>query len=303
MTPWKIGYVPVLLVVSFLLLTSGGCRTWSSREERGAQAYNEGNRFREAGMNDDALAAYSLALKHEPGMASARFNSALTLAEMGRFDEALEQLHSLNQQDPRNLKVLRALAWVSWKDNRIQDALNYFQSVLILSPGDEASLRGACRIYEATGRAGEAVEMRKLLLRMENSNNARLDLADTLFSAERYQEALEEYRIVLLKNPSDEKALGAAAAAAEKTGQYKEAVVYLRNLADMGDETGELYWRIAGFQLVQDGDFTAGLQSLKTAVAAGFADEEAYRALISEVPAAVRSSVENLLNTEDRESF
>jgi len=299
MTPWKIGYVPVLLIVSFLLLTSGGCRTWSSREERAAQAYNEGNRFREAGMNEDALAAYSLALKHAPRMASARFNSALTLAEMGRFDEALEQLHSLNQQDPRNLKVLRALAWVSWKDDRIQDALNYFQSVLLISPGDEASLRGSCRIYESTGRAGEAVEMRKLLLRMENSNDARLDLADTLFSAERYQEALEEYRIVLLKNPSDEKALAAAAAAAEKTGQYKEAVVYLKNLADMGDETGELYWRIAGFQLVQDGNFTAGLQSLKTALAAGFIDEEAYRDLISEVPAAVRPSVENLLNTED----
>ena len=129
MTPrscWR--YRILFLVTAAALVTGGGCRTWSSREERAAQAYNDGNTYREAAMYEDALSAYHLALEHEPEMAAATYNLALTLVELKRSDEALEHLHSLNQRDPRNLKVLRAMAWTAWNSGRAQASLDYYKS-------------------------------------------------------------------------------------------------------------------------------------------------------------------------------
>ncbi len=296
MTPHRVRLFLLFIAGSLPFLIFGGCRTWSSREERAAQAYNNGNLYREAGMYEDALSAYSLALEHEPDMAAAVYNSALTLVTLDRSGEALELLQSLNQQDPGNLKILRAMAWAAWKDGRVQASLDYYLSVLIVSPGDKVSLKAASEVYESSDRAGEAVEMRKLLLRMDDSTDSRMDLARTLFKAERYSEALEVFRTVILQSPGNTDALTAASISAELMGLYSESISYLLKLADGDGDTGDIWWRIAEIRLVQYGNYDEGLTALKRALEEGFSDEEAYDDFIINAPLAVRPAVRSILN-------
>lgn len=289
----------LLFIAGFLsLLVIGGCRTWSSKEERAVQAYNNGNLYRESGNFEEALGAYALALEYEPDMAAAVYNSALTLVELDRSGEALEMLQSLNQRDPGNLRVLRGMAWVAWKDGRVQSSLDYYLTVLIISPGDKESLKGASEVYEASGRAGEAVDMRKLLLRLDDSVDSCLDLARTLEMADRYSEALEIYRTVLIQNPGNIEALTGASVSSENMGLYGETISYLLKLADNEGDNGELWWHIAKIRLVQTGNYDEGLSALKRAMEEGFSDEDAYVDFITNTPPAVRSTVRNLLNGE-----
>ena len=295
MTPHRVRLLLLFIACSLSFLVIGGCRTWSSREERAVQAYNNGNLYHESGNYEDALGAYALALEYEPEMAAAVYNSALTLVELDRSGEALEMLQSLNQRDPSNLKVLRGMAWAAWKDDRVQASLDYYLSVLIISPGDKESLKGASEVYEASGRAGEAVGMRKLLLRMDDSVDSRMDLARTLVMAKRYSEALETFRTVIIQSPGNSDALTGASISAEHMGLYSESISYLLKLADGEGDTGDLWWHIAEIRLVQFGSYDAGLTALKRALEEGFSDEEAYDDFITNTPPAVRSAVRNLL--------
>ncbi len=298
MTPNRARLLLLFIVGSLSFLAIGGCRTWSSREEQAVQAYNNGNLYRESGNFDQALVAYALSLEYEPDMAAAVFNSALTLVELDRSGEALEMLQSLNHRDPGNLKVLRGMAWAAWKDGRVQSSLDYYFSVLIISPGDKESLKGASVVYEASGRAGEAVEMRKLLLRMDDNVDTRLDLARTLEMAKRYSEALETFRTVLIQSPGNADALTGASVSAEHMGLYSESISYLLKLADGEGDTGKLWWHIAEIRLVQSGNYDAGLTALRKALEEGFSDENAYDDFITNTPPAVRPAVRNLLYGE-----
>ncbi|MCK5736834.1 MAG: tetratricopeptide repeat protein [Spirochaetaceae bacterium] len=295
MTPHRTRLLFFLLAGFLILLISDGCRTWSTHEERAAQAFNQGNISRESGEYDDALAAYALALEYEPRMASAEYNTALTFVEMGRSGEALGLLQSLNQRDPRNLKIIRAMAWAAWKDGRVQASIDYYLSVLILSPGDKPALLGICEVYEASDRADEAVEKRKFLLEMDDHQENRINLARTMILAERYNEALDIFRILLVQNPGDKEALQGAALSAENIGLYRETISYLQALTDADAENGELWWNIATLQLVEIGHYDDGIFALNRALEEGFSDEDAFENLVSRSPPAIRASVRNIL--------
>ena len=106
-----------LLLLMLCLSALAGCRTWSAREERAAQAYNRGNSLREAGRYEEAAAAYRDALAEAPEFRAASFNLALVLAESGGAGDAgesLQILEDLRSRDPRNLMILNALAWAAW---------------------------------------------------------------------------------------------------------------------------------------------------------------------------------------------
>ena len=293
----RAGFFPVLFIVILLPLSFSGCRTWSSREEKAAQAFNDGNRYRESGQLEEALEAYGIALEQNPGMASAVYNSALVLVELGRSGEALELLHSLNQQDPENLTILRAMAWAAWKDGRVQASLDYSLSVLIRSPGDVDALRFASDVYDASDRAAEAVSLRKRLLEIQGDEDSRMDLARTLMLAEYYHEALENLRTILIKDNQNEEALLMASRAAEELGLFEEAVSYLLKLTDSEEEEdGEIWWRIAELRLNKTGNYDAGLKALEASLDEGFSDEDAMAALLAESPEAVRANIRTILS-------
>jgi tetratricopeptide (TPR) repeat protein len=283
----------LLLIVPLLLPLS--CRTWSSREELAAQAYNNGNALRDAGLLEEALIAYSEALEHEPDMSAAVYNMALTLVELDRTAEALEILQALNNQDPRNLTVLRAMGWAAWVGGIPESALNYYQAVLVIYPADKDALRSIAEVYEAIGRPGDAVEMRRFLVVLDGNTESRQDLAQALALSERFQEALDVYLDILAREPTNRIALEGASVAAEETGQFHEALKFRLILAGSASDAGEIWWHIARLRLVEIGDYGGGLEALETSLNEGFNNEDALENLLLSSPPAVRPAVRNLL--------
>lgn len=285
----------ILALLCVFLLIPTSCRTWSSREERAAQAYNDGNSLREAGLLNEALESYSLALGQEPDMAAAAYNSALTLVELGRSDEALDVLQNLNNRDPRNLTVLRAMGWAAWEGGNPDLSLNFYQAALVIFPADKKALRSVSEVYEATGRPERAVEHRQFLVSLDESTETRLDLAAVLEMSGRFPEAFEVYQDVLVGEPENQSALEGAADTAELNSDFAESINYRLKQIGTGFQVGESWWQIARIRLTETGDYERGLEALENSLENGFNDQEALELLLKSSPPVVRPAVRSLL--------
>ncbi|VDB01294.1 hypothetical protein S1OALGB6SA_2396 [Olavius algarvensis spirochete endosymbiont] len=299
------------VVLSILMLFA--CQTWSTRKERAIEAYNQGNKLREAGRTLDSISYYKQALEYEPEMAAAAYNLALVLAAASdshadssdrntslskkNVEESLELLRSLLRRDPQNLTVLRALGWVSWKSNQLDVALEYYQAVLAVFPADEIVLRAICEIYETMHEPEKALKNRKLLVKLANNAESRINLAKTTALLGNKQEALKLYDDALFYGESIQ-ALEGAAEISEELGLYRESVGYRIRLLDVGENSTENWWHIARLRLAKIYDYEKGFEALEQALNKGFADKELIEELARETPVAVGETIRKAFETK-----
>ncbi len=278
-------------------LLCSGCRTWSAREERAAEAFNQANSLREQGQNEEAVELYQKALQAEPHYHAASFNLALLLTELGEGEQALEILEELRGEDPENLTILRAMAWTARQAGRTEQAEEYYREALNIFRADTLALKGLAELYEQLGRLDEAVACRRFLLKIEKNAENRLALADSLRSSEQNTEALAIYRRVLVGNSDNAAALEGCAYAAEKEGFPEEAVSCFQRLAELGAEGSEEFqWHLGRILLTQTGQYQGGLSAVKAALEGGFSDEDAFAELKKAAPADVLADLKRILS-------
>ena len=292
-----------------------GCYTWSTRKERAIEAYNQGNASREIGRTADSISYYRQALEYEPEMAAAAYNLALILVagvadrtdselpdgsaapSKEDVEESVELLEALLHHDPQNLTILRALGWVSWKANQPDVALEYYQTVLAIRPADEVALRAICEIHEAMGQPEKALENRKLLVRLMDNAESRINLARTTALLGNKREALRLYDDALF-NGENIQALEGAAEISEELGLYRESIGYRTRLLDAGGNPAETWWHIARLRLSKIDDYEKGFEALEQALSKGFSDKELIEKLAGETPAAVEKAIKETVETK-----
>jgi tetratricopeptide (TPR) repeat protein len=284
-----------ILPAILIALSAGGCRTWSSREETAAQAYNLGNILRESGRLAEAEASYREALEHDPDIAVISYNLALTLVELGKYDQAITYLERLRSSDPENLVVIRALAWTSWRAGDSEGALVYYNRALAIFPADIESLKGCSEVLEHLGRYSESITKRALLVELEGTTGSRQKLAETLFAAGSYQQSLETWQAILLAENRNQTALDGAYNASMELGRYHDALEYQQRSLAAGGKSGEIWWNIARLNLLNVGNYQNGIEALKKALEEGFADQKAIESIITEAPPAIRPAIRSLL--------
>lgn len=282
-----------------------GCRTWNT--ERAIAAYNQGNIFREAGKRADSISYYRQALEYKPEMAAAAYNLALVLVNSENsadlelpgaralpprknVEEAVKLLEMLLRRDPRNLTVLRALGWVSWKGGRPDAALEYYQAALAIFPADEIALEALCEIYETLNQLEKALENRKYLVKLADDSESRINLAGITALQGDKREALKLYDDALFDKESAQ-ALEGAAEISEELGLYRRAVEYRVRLLDVSDDSADGWWHIARLKLSKIDDYEGGVEALEQALNEGFSDKERIGMLGREVPAVVEEVI------------
>lgn len=108
-----------VLVVIFAILSLARLPVWENRislysdqavtsSASSQVTYNLGNALAEAGRREEAVASYQRALAVDPSMLKARINMAYTLAEMGRFGDALNALDRFPADERDRPEVSRA---------------------------------------------------------------------------------------------------------------------------------------------------------------------------------------------------
>ncbi len=160
---------------------------------------------------DDGLVAAERALALDPNLAEAHAAKARILADIGRYDEALIEIDIALGQDSESYEVIRSAAYLSYKQQRVEDAIRYWEKATSLMETDINSPAMLMSCYVAVGNTDAARRSAQIslsraekALSLDPGNGAVMAYSAyalaTLGEAER---AKEQMRRALLIDPDD----------------------------------------------------------------------------------------------------
>ncbi len=153
----------------------------------------EGRRAFQAERWNEAVEAFSEAVRAAPDSAGARINLAAALVETGRVDEAVEELARALEIDPDNPTAHFNLGLLERTAGRLEDAARHLRRAVELQPEDAGARLELGQTLRATGRPREALEQFAWVARHhpETQPEARYQEAVLLVELGRYPDARE----------------------------------------------------------------------------------------------------------------
>jgi adenylate cyclase len=165
--------------------------------------------FAHGRAGDDGLVAIDRALVLGPGMAEAHAIKARILSRYGRQDEAAAEIETALRLDPDSYEVNRSAAYWSFRQQRLDDAIRYWEKATTLMNGDAHSPSMLITCYTAIGdlpsarRVAEITLSRveKLLAQDQNNWSALTHGASALATLDQVERAKELMSRALLIQP------------------------------------------------------------------------------------------------------
>lgn len=154
-----------------------------SRPDAADLYYNLGNNLSRQGRNDEALAAWAVALEKNPDHVAALINSSIVLAQSGNLGEAERRcLHALEIQ-PNHPGALSSLGSITALGGRRADALRWFRRALEQEPERAGTHDSIAQVLAANRQFGDAIRHFRIAVGKEPfRGDYRLGLAATLAS-------------------------------------------------------------------------------------------------------------------------
>ncbi|MCI0487880.1 MAG: protein kinase [Blastocatellia bacterium] len=118
----------------------------------------------------EAEREYELAIKLNPGYATAHLWYALYLAAMGRFDEAFREIKRAQELDPLSLPINTNAGWIMHLARRYDEAIEQYRKTLELDPGFILAHRRLGQTYKQKGMYDEAIEELQIALALSGDD-------------------------------------------------------------------------------------------------------------------------------------
>jgi tetratricopeptide (TPR) repeat protein len=278
-------------------LFSAGCATDARGREVALEYYNLGNAYLGLGRLDEAAQAFEAALRLDPGLARADYNLAIAYVRLGRAPDAVGILDRLAADDPQNLTTLLGLAWALHEAKRDEEALARYDAAATLAPENQDALYNAGLILWAGGRVREAADRFTRLAAIApddtdvlyNLGSLELALDDPAVAAEHLGRYVE-------RKPQDAGGLLLLASAWERQRLFSRALEAYDRIIAVDAKSGSAWFGRARLLLTVVEDPDRGLEDLRRALEAGFADKAAAAALLANESLLRRAEVENELD-------
>ena len=121
-------------------------------------------RFDHGKNSDDGLASAERALALDANLAEAHAVKAKILAEHGRHDEAANEINIALRLNPESYEVNRAAAYLRFRQQRIDEAIGYYEKSMSLMETDLNSGSMLLTCYNAVGNSQAALRTARVTL-------------------------------------------------------------------------------------------------------------------------------------------
>jgi tetratricopeptide (TPR) repeat protein len=291
----RMNRVAVLCLLAVTLCMCG-CLTDPRSSTLAADYYNVANAYVDLGRYDTAIERYLDALRLDPGLVKADYNLALAYAHQKKTDEAVTILTRLLQNDPKNTQFLSTLGWAYHLGGKDAEALAQYDAVVALSPADQAALYNSGIVLWKLDRQKEALARFTALLALAPDDTDALYAAGALqLSLGDPSSASDTLSRYVAKKKDDIEAWYLVAEAAEKQQKYARALEAYDTIVAADAKQGDALYGEARLLLTVVEDPSRGLDDLAKALAAGFKDETAIKALLGSSALLDRDKVEAAL--------
>jgi tetratricopeptide (TPR) repeat protein len=283
---------PSFALLAVALIVSS-CMTDTRSRGVAADYYNIGNAFAELGQYDKAAAAFENALRLDASLVKADFNLALAYGKMKRHEDAAAILKRLLLNDPQNTLILSTLGWDYHLAGKEGEALAQYDAVITLSPADADALYNSGIILWKLDRKDEALaRLKKLLANSPEDTDALFAAASILLSADDPAGSGDMISRYLAKKPDDFEGWYLAAAGAERLQKYSRELEAFDRIIALDAKQADAWFGQTRLLLTVIEDPQRGLEALSKALAAGFHDPIAIKALLDSPALLERDKVE-----------
>jgi adenylate cyclase len=200
---------------------------------------------------DDGLASAERALAFDANLPEAHAVKAKILAEHGRHDEAAAEINIALRLNPDSYEVNRAVAYVRFRQQRLEEAIRYYEKSMSLMETDLNSGSMLLTCYKAVGNSAAG-------LRAARTTLARVEK-------------------MLLQDPNNATAMGYGALALGALGELERAKEWINRalLIDPDNMNARYNFACSLASLFKEPDVDAALELLGPVfetLAAGFLD-------------------------------
>src|SRR5690348_1361323 len=114
--------------------------------------------------SDDGLASAERALALDAKLPEAHAVKAKILAEHGRHDEAAGEINIALRLNPESYEVNRAAAYLRFRQQRLDDAIRYYEKSMLLMDTDLNSGSMLLTCYKAVGNSPAGLRVARITL-------------------------------------------------------------------------------------------------------------------------------------------
>ena len=118
------------------------------------------------GNNDKALEYALEEVKNNPHLEHGHLLLGEIYINKKEFKKALENYKNAQQKNPGSIEALMGLAWISFKDNNVENALDLYLKAAALDPNRPELRRQLGHVYKELGQGTLAVEAFKVYLEL-----------------------------------------------------------------------------------------------------------------------------------------
>jgi len=218
------------------------------------------------GVWADPVTLWTDCATKSPEKPRSQFNLALSLADVGRDDEAIEYYTRTLQLDPNRSDAHLGLGAVFFNKGKTDQAIGCFTEALRIKPEYPRALVSLGVALASEGRLDEAISCYRRAIRIKPDYlDAHMNLGDALKSKGRLDEAIYNYRQVLKINPGSVRAYTNLGAALLAKGELDEAVKCCYQALEIDPDTAGACNNL-GVAFQSQGNFEEALRQYRTAL-------------------------------------
>lgn len=298
--------VPVCLLLAIILIAG---QAWAGPFEEGMALYNKGQyktaakRF-EAAVSQDAsnveamkrlgdcyynlyspqhadyaeLAkeAYKKVLDVDPNDGITRLHLAQIYSWTDDTENAIEQFEELLDREPENTTAMAELAEIySWKPDTYDKAIAQCKKIIKIDENNKRAHLTAARVYAWKADYKASLNHYEKYLEIEPENDqVRIEYANTLSLAGRYDEAAEQFNYLSKRKDMRDQSLLGLAQAYYHAKRYADAAAVVEIVLKREPENN-FAWRLKGLIYLEQRRVNEAIESFKKALEINPEDDQA----------------------------
>jgi tetratricopeptide (TPR) repeat protein len=153
------------------------------------------------GLHDESSVFHRMAIEKDPTLIEAYRNLAYSSYKNGDVKQALDTYTQALEVDPANVELHNGIGVIYDNLGNHAEAIGHFQQALKVNPDAEATWRNLGFAYQAEGRVDDAIVAYERAIKIEPESPARINLATLYRTVQRYSDAKEILCAITEKTP------------------------------------------------------------------------------------------------------
>lgn len=250
------GFLAILLIFAYSIRTITRNMVWRNPlvfwEERvkyppaTVRAHtNLGSVYQDLGRYEEAEEQLKASMEAMPSYADSHNNLGNVYYEKGLYDKAIEEFKTTLKLNPDLIKAYFNLGNTYLKLNRYNDAIEEYKIFLNRQPFNLEANNNLANAYYALGRYDEAIEYFKKALQIKSDfMESWYNLANTYMAKGAYEEAINTYKSLLEKYPDNYDARNNLATIYLAKERFNEAIVQLKKVIESNPKFVGAYYNL-----------------------------------------------------------